>query len=60
MKRLVTCAAVAAVAVAVLAADKKKAIDGIEDEVKDGKLIITTHDVWRNKVLSVREFEKRI
>lgn len=32
----------------------------IEGEVKDGRLVITTHDVWRNKVLSVREFEKRI
>ena len=32
----------------------------IEGEVKNGKLVITTHDVWRNKVLSVREFGKRI
>ena len=31
----------------------------IEGSVVDGRLVVTVHDVWRNKVLSNRVFERR-
>ena len=31
----------------------------IEGAVADGRLVVTAHDVWRNKVLSTRTFERR-